>query len=64
MNRQQLAAQSSSLLMINTSSIRNKPKKPKQNIMFKIVKEVGEEKHKNPQTLTEDLISVHIQELD
>lgn len=32
--------------------------------MFKIVKEVGEEKHKNPQTLTEDLISVHIQELD
>lgn len=63
MNRQQLAAQSSSLLMISTSSIRNEPKEPKQNIMLKVGKEVVE-KHENPQTLIEDLISIHIQKLD
>lgn len=63
MNRQQLAAQFSSLLMVSTSSIRNKPKKPKQNIMLKVVKEI-EVKHKNPQTLVVDLVFIHIQELD
>lgn len=32
--------------------------------MPKVVKEIGEEKHKNSPALIEDLIPVHIQELD
>lgn len=48
-NRQQLATQFSSLLMVSTSSIGNKPKKPKQNIMLKVVKEI-EVKHKKTDT--------------